>query len=119
MSNKQIDRSAEVLIGLVESYGRALLKNRTDEAAAILERIRQDVAVNPEPEMLTDERCGEDDWAQGICQSRHARPALELTDDEILEEYSKHVVVTYCGGVNVLSAMQPEGFIKGVRALLA
>lgn len=42
-----------------------------------------------------------------------------LTDDMILDEYSKHVIVNHCNGINVLSAMEPEGFIKGVRALLA
>lgn len=42
-----------------------------------------------------------------------------LTDDEILDEYSKHVHTTYAGGVNVLSAMEPDGFIKAVRAILA
>ncbi|AAQ54939.1 hypothetical protein Bcep22_gp03 [Burkholderia phage Bcep22] len=41
-----------------------------------------------------------------------------LTDDAILDKYSKHVRTICAGGVNVLSAMQPEGFIKAVRALL-
>lgn len=45
--------------------------------------------------------------------------AIALTDDEILDEYSRHVRVAYLGGVNALSPMEPEGFVKAVRALLA
>ena len=74
-------------------------------------------------------------WTQGAevrDALRDAKAALEatpqpptqadarkgLTDEAILDEYSKHVIVTHCNGVNVLSAMEPGGFIKAVRALL-
>ena len=54
-----------------------------------------------------------------VAVARATAPQATVTDDEILDEYAKHVRTTYAGGVNVLSAMEPEGFVKAVRALLS